>query len=72
MTGNLHGVATGLTVRQVKQNFFDKSRRYLSNADDMNAALLCVYPPSSHEAVKNRESVIHVITLLLLHLLLIV
>ncbi|XP_060605960.1 acetylcholinesterase-like [Ruditapes philippinarum] len=53
------GIDDGLSMNHLEQLFYTKSRRYLTNADDIFAALKCAYPPSNSDKTLNRDHLIN-------------
>ncbi|KAL4229722.1 Carboxylesterase 5A [Mactra antiquata] len=52
---SIPGIDYGLRKQQIDDLFYSKSRRFLTNADDMYRALKCVYPLSDTDIKLNRE-----------------
>ncbi|KAK3590502.1 hypothetical protein CHS0354_037549 [Potamilus streckersoni] len=55
--GDTPGIDKGLTTNMLNDFLRDKSRRYLSQADEMENALICVYP-ASDDMEANRAKLI--------------
>lgn len=53
-------IDNGLSTNHLEELFYSKSRRYLSNADDMFTAMKCAYLPSNSDRILNREHLINV------------
>ncbi|XP_052796747.1 acetylcholinesterase-like isoform X2 [Mya arenaria] len=54
---SVDGINNGLSKETLESMFHDKSRRFLSNADEIYQALTCAYPPSN-DVIRNRKYLI--------------